>query len=158
LNGIATANFRYNDGTGFDNSTVIDVGATEATLTFEATLPSLYEYAYWEVWITDSNGNLGHIPTHDIAIVFNSSMVEKWNYMYAMLPDVGKTLGTVNASLNYNNIHWAVIVIEYINGTTPFQRSFVYGTSVNAALVVIEESQLKIYCTDLTATWTHTYG
>jgi hypothetical protein len=68
--------------------------------------------------------------------------------------DVEKTLGEVNASLNFDAINWTVIWVDYLNGT---QWGMQYGTSYNANCTVTAGSELWIYCLDVTAKWTHTY-
>jgi len=77
-----------------------------------------------------------------------------WNNFTAWDVDVDKTLGQVNASLNLDNINWAVITVDYGNGT---QWSLVYGTNYNSEKLIVSTSdKLYIYC-NVAGTWGHTY-
>jgi hypothetical protein len=77
-----------------------------------------------------------------------------WNSVTPWNVDVGKTLGEVNASLNLDGINWAVIAIDYGNGT---QWSLTYGISYNSEKLVASTSNiLYIYC-NVAGYWWHTY-
>jgi hypothetical protein len=77
-----------------------------------------------------------------------------WNNLTIWNTDVGRTLGQVNASLNLDNVNWAVITVDYLNGT---QWSLVYGTSYNSEKVIVStNNRLYIYC-NVAGTWGHTY-
>lgn len=77
-----------------------------------------------------------------------------WNNFTAWTMDVDRTLGEINASLNLDSIDWAVITVDYGNGT---QWSLVYGQTVNSEkLVASIADTIWIYC-NVAGTWEHEY-
>jgi len=83
-----------------------------------------------------------------------TTLVIGWNTVTPWTIDVGKTLGQTNASLNIDSVSWAVITVDYGNGT---QWSLVYATEYNYEYVIASTSDtLYIYCLDV-GTWWHTY-
>ena len=87
-------------------------------------------------------------------IAYDTYLVEGWNEFTATTLDVDHTLGELDVSFDVDGFNWAVVTIDYLNGT---QWSLINGTTYNQEKTVTIGSTLWIYCLDVTATWTHVY-
>jgi len=109
---------------------------------------NIITYHSW--WGSVNDGTIWAYLFSDISTYLSTG----WNNLTVTINEVGKTLGQINASLNYDSINWTYLVLEYPNGT---QYTFVYGYTIYANVTVTSVSdRLYIYC-NAPGTWTHTY-
>jgi hypothetical protein len=86
--------------------------------------------------------------------IFPTELDVGWNEISPWVEDIGKNLGEVNASLNFEFINWTIISLEYVNGT---RYVFVYGYSYNANIQVQSTNdRFYIYCV-VADEWIHIY-
>jgi len=111
----------------------------------------------WYAVANDTLGFSGNTTVQYLQVGVSTELVVGWNTINETEIDnydVGKTLGQVNASLNYDGINWTFIVLTYANGTQG--GIFIYGEAHDANVVVLAGSKLEIWCNEA-GTWYHQY-
>jgi hypothetical protein len=140
---------------------IVSVGAAGAlNFTFNTVVTQmftdsgLFELTFNTNWNAITNcTKIGNLPDRRY-LQLSTNLNVGWNNCTAWGEDVGRTLGEMNASLNFEGISWSVITVDYGNGT---QWSLIYGTSYNSEKLIASTSDiLYIYC-NVADQWWHIY-
>jgi len=112
------------------------------------------EFKNWTVCIW---GYRSDLVVRGIGRILPTKLYVGWNNFSPWNEDINKTLGVVNASLQFDNINFTHIVLEYSNGT---RVGLVYENGIfigfETAQVQSSNDEFWIYCLEA-GEWLHTY-
>jgi len=135
-------------------------GTKQVNYTFSSS--GVYNITFSSDWNTiNSATKLSDLPTTRIWLknVVSTHLNVGWNNLTINDDDWSKTLGQINASLNYDGISWKYVVYEFTNSTSTYQYAFIYQYKVYATVTLTphDNDWLLIYC-NVEDYWYHFYG